>query len=364
MIVKISYRNLLIPFFFTFLILTSCQNERKLLNGFAINGTVTETYSDSLFLFEGEQKIDSTKVSKGNFFFKGKVDRPRIASIVAPGIGVTDRFFFLENEEIFVELHVEPKQHKDLQLNWVVIDTIYGTKSAEIEYEFEELWRNFTLSKDSDNALYKKLERIIEGKPGHPIGGKLLSLVTSDSVFPVEKARALYLKLDIKNQNLTEWSALGMKLFPKEKFKVGDKFEHFILPNVDWKLLSTDSLISNKEYTLIDFWASWCTPCRKQFPDFKKVSSETVKGNLFQVIGVALEADEKSWEKAIINDRLPWINLIDTTAFQGKIAEKFNIRFIPRNLLVDQRGKIVGVNLEPDQLRIKLDSLQNQSSEK
>lgn len=106
------------------------------------------------------------------------------------------------------------------------------------------------------------------------------------------------------------------------------------------------------KYVLVDFWASWCRPCRQENPAIIKVYNE-YKGRNFEVLGVSLD-DEKSrakWVKAIADDQLPWTQVSDLKGGENAAARLYHVTGVPQNFLIDPNGKILAVNLKGAALR-------------
>ncbi|WP_236668614.1 TlpA disulfide reductase family protein [Hymenobacter rubidus] len=109
------------------------------------------------------------------------------------------------------------------------------------------------------------------------------------------------------------------------------------------------------KYVLVDFWASWCGPCRAENPAVTKVYNE-FKGRNFDILGVSLdeEAGRTKWLKAIEDDRLAWTQVSDLRGWQNEAAQRYHVRAIPQNFLVDPTGKIVAANLRGEELKTTL----------
>lgn len=134
------------------------------------------------------------------------------------------------------------------------------------------------------------------------------------------------------------------------------KYEDFTMADMGGMTVSSKDITSKSKYTFIDFWASWCTPCRAQgrelIPIYNKYKS---KG--FDVIAISLDTDVKAWKKASQTDGYTWTNLSDLKGFESPMSKKYNIIAIPRNLLIDHKGNIIAVDLHGRELEAKLAEL-------
>ena len=120
---------------------------------------------------------------------------------------------------------------------------------------------------------------------------------------------------------------------------------------------NTYSLMEAKgKYTLIDFWASWCTPCLLQIPDLKEAYAEYhSKG--FEILGVSVDSRGKRWKSSIVKYNMTWPQVSDLKGWGSASAADYNVTFIPFNVLIDEEGKIIAKNLHSKALKAKLDDL-------
>lgn len=137
---------------------------------------------------------------------------------------------------------------------------------------------------------------------------------------------------------------------------IGQQAPDFTLNDVDGNPVKFSDIYSKNEYTLVDFWASWCGPCRRENPNVVSVFNQ-YKTKGFSVFGVSLDTDKAKWEKAIAEDQLIWPHVSDLKGWQNEAAALYAINSIPANLLVDKTGKIIGRNLREAKLRETVEGL-------
>jgi thiol-disulfide isomerase/thioredoxin len=108
--------------------------------------------------------------------------------------------------------------------------------------------------------------------------------------------------------------------------------------------------------TIVDFWASWCGPCRAENPNVVAIYNELHSKGL-NIIGVSLDEDADKWKKAIAKDKLSWTQVSNLKGWKDPIAVQYNIEEIPSTFILDDKGNIVAKNLRGDELKTKIKEL-------
>jgi thiol-disulfide isomerase/thioredoxin len=107
---------------------------------------------------------------------------------------------------------------------------------------------------------------------------------------------------------------------------------------------------------LLEFWASWCGPCRYENPVLVKTYEEYHPKGL-EILAVSIDTNKESWKQAILKDKLTWPNVSELNGFYGKAVSAYHVRGIPQNFLIGPDGTIVAINLRGEKLSAKLRSL-------
>jgi peroxiredoxin len=137
---------------------------------------------------------------------------------------------------------------------------------------------------------------------------------------------------------------------------IGKQAPDFALPDADGHPISLASY--RGKYLLVDFWASWCGPCRAENPNVVKVHNE-FKDKNFAILGVSLDKEKDAWQEAIRSDGLDWSQISDLKYWNSKAVATFKFEGIPFNLLIDPQGKVIATGLRGDQLESKLKEVLN-----
>lgn len=143
---------------------------------------------------------------------------------------------------------------------------------------------------------------------------------------------------------------------PVEGTEVGNKYIDIQLPGIQGNNVSVSDYVAKNKYTLIDFWASWCPPCRAEMPTIVKAYTDYHdKG--FEVVGVSLDNNRQAWINALEQMKMAWPQMSDLKGWQCAGAALYNVRSIPANVLVDQQGIIVAKDLRGEGLLQKVAEL-------
>lgn len=171
-----------------------------------------------------------------------------------------------------------------------------------------------------------------------------------------KEMKVLFKKLDKNVKKSNEGKVFERYLKNLENVSIGKKAPGITQFDVDGNPYSLQNL--KGKYVLIDFWASWCPPCREENPNLVSTYAE-FKDKNFEILGVSFDKNFDSWKKAIKDDNLTWKHISDLQHWNNGAAGIYGVKAIPQNVLVDPNGIIIARNLHGEALKSKLREILN-----
>jgi peroxiredoxin len=355
-------------------LMAGCQGNKTATNGgdYTIEGKLQNATPGQIYLFElGEQQFiarDTADISQdGTFTFEGKVQEPTLYRLGldqqnglmlvldnkrikveadASDLNKTAKFEGSEDSELFQTLNniVTESRQKEMELSQQFNQAI-----AEGNTEEAEGYRQQYL------AMQKELKNFLAKHPGSIVSAfGTLNLINPMTDFTFADSMATLYSEKIPDSKYT--ALLNKRLESMRSTAIGSLAPDFSLPTPEGGSIALSSL--RGKYVLIDFWASWCGPCRKENPNVVRMYNQ-YKDKGFEIFGVSLDQSRDKWLKAIADDKLTWPQVSDLKGWESSAAQLYQVDAIPQTILLDKEGKIIAKGLRGEELEAKIASLVN-----
>lgn len=328
-------------------------------NDFTITGTFdSNTYDGkTIYLKSFEsmktfETIDSTLVKGNTFEIKGTVKD-------YPVMGV----LHILSPEFTQPLAIEPG-NVELTYSSSKANVKGGAKNTELQGFFdeqEELGKKAQAIGQSDPAFgemivlaKKSVINLIANNKTNNIGEYILisgvNILDKDDLSTlIDGMRPQFLK--------SQFGSEIKKYTRSTEIGIGNSFRDIKLPNETGKKIAISDFVGkNNKVVLLDFWASWCGPCRKEMPTIVEAYNK-YKSKGFEIIGISLDDNQDAWTRAIKSMNMTWPQMSDLGGWRSEAAALYNVTSIPFTLLLDKDGQVIAMNLRGEQLLKKLEEL-------
>lgn len=332
--------------------------------GYHINGKIADFDQPSIaylykFTEKGRELIDSTAVNNGTFNFRGLVQHPCSASVQIKKVR-RSLSLFLENENYELLM----------QSDWKNKEEIHGGKEMAIKEAYEAETAELSAQMREISGRYEKLpkeERIKEGEELNALNAKEMGIrYKYIRKYPSSLAVLNIMRPQFEVMNLKELQEMKtlfsttlsyapeykrlLKLYDLKATAslIGKQAPDFSLSTLAGKSFSLSAL--KGKYVVLDFWASWCTPCRAANQKIKPIY-EHYKNKGFEMVSLSMDDQRNLWENAVKKDGLPWIQVLELSGIKGSaIAQKYGVVSLPTVFLLDKTGKVIAQNISEKEL--------------
>ncbi|SEM20851.1 Peroxiredoxin [bacterium A37T11] len=344
------------------LLLAACTNKDE----FLLKGKLKQAVGIKMIkLYEGENAVDSAFINEdGEFKFTGSAPEPHFYTVSA---GENSYFVVLQNgDEVTLNADMTDKDAKyevsgsevskkikefseinnhHLAISRQIQDDFRGKSTAEpakvdslrLEY-LPKFQQNVTDFSEAALAFAKKNTDNLAG---------FYAVSTLDPAQYEEQIIAYADAIKNKFNGNAEVAAFVKQAASLKKVGIGQQAPDFELANTEGKPVKLSDF--KGKYVLLDFWASWCGPCRQENPNVVK-QFEKYNGKGFDILGVSLDRSRSEWLQAIKTDGLKWTQVSDLAFWNSKPAQLYQVTAIPASFIIDPSGKIVAKNLRGEQL--------------
>lgn len=366
-------------------LMISCNKTGE--NEYIITGTVAGADGKNVILEKQDEEtmgkmipVDTVKIENGKFVIKGTATEPSIHTIkIDSKLGMVD--LILEAGEIKIEVD------KDTLAKSKVNGTYNNDELTKFKVELQEVQREVQkkamafqkvnmdkmtkAQQTKDTAVinqmmkeYKVIQDPLSNKytsyaENNP--KSFLTVLITENLFNTQdvdfaKIKKIYNSLTSELKNTKQGKSIKEKLDNYDAVEVGKIAPDFSAPSPDGKVISLKE--AKGKVTIIDFWASWCAPCRQENPNVVALYNEFHSKGL-NIIGVSLDQEgaAEAWKNAIAADKLTWFHISNLKHWQDPIAKKYNVRSIPATFILDSSGKIVAKDLRGEELKAKVKEL-------
>ncbi len=362
--------------FFLLAILLFWQVSMAQDSAYVIHGKLEKIKKGNIILniYQGDQTArSSTTIKHGLFTFTGTISSPSFATLTMPDKPDDFFTFYVEPAEISIAgrgdslkllivkgsgVNDDDRLLKERmnyiskweEINSHIYEDAYKEKNKRVMDSLDEI--------DFD-VLAEKRKVVAAFVKENPASMRAAMAITENYGFYAEAAEVepLYDLLDPKIKESEKGKEIKKLLNIYRSVAIGNMAPEIKQSTPDGNLLSLSSL--HGKYVLIDFWASWCGPCRRENPNVLQ-AYKNYKDKGFTVFGVSYDTKKDKWVKAIEDDKLNWNQVSDLEGWKNSTSGQYGIKAIPSNILLDKDGKIIAKNIFGKKLREKLSELLGQ----